>query len=67
MKIKSYELLREWVRAEIDYALASTQEGPDGYLYSHHAERDIANELFEKLKRSTHDPDNFTEASDDIR
>ena len=43
------ELLREWVLAEIDYALAQREEDDSGYRSSAHSERDFARALFDKL------------------
>jgi len=43
------KLLREWVIAEINYALAQLEEDSDGYRSSAHIDRDIANMAFEKL------------------
>lgn len=45
-----YELLREWIRAEIYYALASNEEGADGYYCTARDDRDVADRLFEKMK-----------------
>lgn len=42
--------MREWVRAEIAYSIASTQEGSDGYYQSAHGERDEAERLFGQVK-----------------
>ena len=45
-----FNALREWVRAEIDYALARQTEGADGYAHSSNVERHAADRLFEQLK-----------------
>ena len=50
LKDEKFNSLREWVRAEIDYALAGESEGADGYKQSAIAERDKADRLFEQLK-----------------
>jgi hypothetical protein len=42
-------LLREWVLAEIDYAIAQREEDSEGYRSSAHGERDVAKMLFDKL------------------
>lgn len=52
MSDKQLEALREWVRAEIQYALAQGEEGSDGYRGSAHAERDVAERLFDALRVS---------------
>ena len=43
------EALREWVRAEIEYAMASNEEGSDGYRQSAHSERDYAENCYQKM------------------
>ena len=43
------ELLREWVRAEIDYAMARNEPEADGYSSSAILEREIASTLFAEL------------------
>ena len=45
------EALREWVRAEIDYEMASNEEGADGYRQSAHNERDYAENCFNIFKK----------------
>ena len=45
------DLLREWVRAESEYANALNTEGSDGYLQSAYGEREVANRLFADLKK----------------
>lgn len=45
------DLLREWIRAEIDYAIAQQEVGADGYTSACHYEKEIANNLFNKINR----------------
>lgn len=45
------DLMREWVRAEISYAIANNSEGPDGYYGGGYSEEKEADRLFEALKR----------------
>jgi hypothetical protein len=42
-------LLREWVRAEIEYAIECREEDSGGYRVSVNKERDYADTLFERL------------------
>ena len=44
------EALREWVRAEIYYALAENEEDSEGYKITSHGDRDVANQKLENLK-----------------
>jgi hypothetical protein len=44
------KLLQDWVRAEIEYALASSERDAEGYTLSCSVERDIADSLFEKIQ-----------------
>jgi predicted HNH restriction endonuclease len=43
------ESFREWVRAEIEYALEGREEGSDGYRCSARRERDAAQRAFDKV------------------
>lgn len=45
------EILREWVRAEINAAIADSQEGSDGYYGSGYAENEAADKLFLQVKQ----------------
>ena len=45
------ELLRQWVRAEIEYAVALATPGADDYLRSCVGEREQADRLFTELRK----------------
>jgi len=47
---KTLDLIREWIRAEIDAKIVDNEEGSDGYYGSGYAERKIADSLFEDIK-----------------
>lgn len=49
MTREQFELLREYVQAEIEYAIASTQRDEEGYTVSHPRERKAAEEAFMRL------------------
>ena len=51
MAMIDYDKLREWVQAEISYAIAGTQPGADGYYGSDREEGRIADRLFDELKK----------------
>jgi hypothetical protein len=47
---ESLETLREWVRAEIYFALAKNETDEDGYYTSAKSEEKLADSAFEKLR-----------------
>lgn len=51
MNKEAMDLFREWIRAEIHYALESRCEGEDGHYHSAKYEEKEADSLFEDLKR----------------
>lgn len=50
MNEETINLLREWVKAEIEYAIASNEEDSSGYRVSALGERNVADRLFGELK-----------------
>jgi len=46
----NFDLLRDWVRAEIVYEVESREEDSSGYRVSAHKEREEADRLFYLLK-----------------
>lgn len=50
MTKEQLDALIAWVQAEIEYAIASNQEGSDGYMASAHRERDVAERLEKQLR-----------------
>ena len=46
------ELLREWVKAEIEYAIADNEEDEEGYRGSAYIEKEEADKAFKKLSDS---------------
>ena len=43
------ELLREWVKSEVDEGIAGSRPGEDGYYGAGRAERERSERLFEEL------------------
>lgn len=53
MNKKISELLREWVKAEIDAAFAAHTPGEDGYYGNSHREDIFAEELFQQFQKES--------------
>lgn len=51
MTEEQIEAMRKWVRAEIEYAIASREVGSDGYVQSAYNERDYAENCFQIVKK----------------
>jgi hypothetical protein len=45
-----FELIRDWVRSEIDYAIALREEGEDGHTVSAVTEKKYADKMFGNLR-----------------
>ena len=58
-----WDLLRAWVRAEVDICMAIMDVDPDGYRHSGREEERTADKLFAQLKGEKSDDETKAKAS----